>query len=116
MSAPRQLDSGKEWPQGRAGTREFRWHHERVIHQFFRIREDSVSGHFSDEEKDETKGGDLVLLIEGAKFAFRSCLYLRCIQCHLVDMTLDAPKKYTTFEGKFGTLNYKDEVWSFIIP
>ena len=50
---------------------------------FFRIREDSVSGHFSDEEKDETKGGDLVLLIEGAKFAFGSCLYLRCIQCHI---------------------------------
>ena len=32
---------------------------------FFRIRERSVSGHFSDEEKDETKGGDLILLMAG---------------------------------------------------
>ena len=26
-------------------------------------------------------------------------------------MTLDAPKINTAFEGKFGTLNEKDEVW-----
>ena len=35
-----------------------------------------------------------------------SCVYLRCIQCHLVvDMTLDAPKINATFEGQFGTLH-----------
>ena len=48
---------------------------------------------------------DLVLLIEGSEFAFKICVYLRCIPCHLIDMTLDAPKKNSTFVGKFGTLN-----------
>ena len=45
-----------------------------------------------------------------SEFVFKSCVYLRCIQCHLVDMTLDAPKINATFEGKFRTLNQKDEV------
>ena len=35
---------------------------------------------------------DFVLLIESSEFAFKSRVILRCIQCHLVDMTLDAPK------------------------
>ena len=34
----------------------------------------------------------LVLLIGGSQFAFISYVFLRCIQCHLVDMTLDTPK------------------------
>ena len=38
-----------------------------------------------------------------SEFAFKSCVYLRCIQCHLVDKILDAPKIYATFKGKFGT-------------
>ena len=30
----------------------------------------------------------IVLLIEGCKFAFKSCVYLRCIQCHILgDLT-----------------------------
>ena len=53
---------------------------------------------------------DLVLLIEGSKFDFKSCVSLRCIQCYLVDMTLDALEINTNFEGKFETLNQKDEV------
>ena len=28
-------------------------------------------------------------------------------------MTLDTLMKNSTFEGKFGTLNYKDEVWLY---
>ena len=43
----------------------------------------------------------------------KSCVYLRFIQCHLIDMTLDAPKTNVTSEGKFGTLSYKDKVCSF---
>ena len=31
--------------------------------------------------------------------------YLLCIQCYLVDLTLDTPKMNKTFESKFGTLN-----------
>ena len=68
MSAPRQLDSGKEWPSGWEGRRAFGNSDgttSELFTTFFRIREDSVSGHFSDEEKDETKGGDLVLLMAG---------------------------------------------------
>ena len=48
---------------------------------------------------------NLVLLIESSEFAFKSCVCLRCIQCRLVDVTLDAPKINATFEGKFGTFN-----------
>ena len=44
---------------------------------------------------------DLVLLIEGSEFVFKSCAYLGCIQCHLVEMTLDALK----FKHNFRTLN-----------
>ena len=32
-------------------------------------------------------------------------VYLRCSQCHVVEMTLDAPKINAHFESKFGTLN-----------
>ena len=53
---------------------------------------------------------DLDLLIEGSEVVFRSFVYLRC---HLVDKTLDALKIHANFEGKFGTLNYKDEVYSW---
>ena len=54
--------------------------------------------------EEEALSSDLVLLIEGSQFAFRRCVYLRCIQCHLVHKTLDAPKINATFEGKFRTL------------
>ena len=47
----------------------------------------------------------------GFRISFKSCVYLWCIQCQVNEMTLDAPKINTTFEGKFGTLNQKDEVW-----
>ena len=47
----------------------------------------------------------LVLSIEGSEFAFKSCIYLRCIQCHLVDIMSDSPKINTPFEDKFGALN-----------
>ena len=30
---------------------------------------------------------------------FKSCAYLWCTQCHLVDMTLDAAKMNKTYEG-----------------
>ena len=48
---------------------------------------------------------DLVILIEGSEFAFKRCVYLWCIQCHIVDTTLDAREINTTFDGKFGTLD-----------
>ena len=35
---------------------------------------------------------NLVLLIECSKLAFKSCVYLQCIQPYLVDMTLNAQK------------------------
>ena len=35
---------------------------------------------------------EFVLLTEGSEFDFKSCIYLRCIQCHVSLMTLDAPK------------------------
>ena len=52
---------------------------------------------------------DLVILIEGSKFGFKSRVYLRCIQFHqrIVDMTFglathhrgtQLPKRYGTFE------------------
>ena len=50
-------------------------------------------------------GPDLVLFIPGFRISHKKLLFPRCIQCHLVDMTLDAPKKNATFDGKFGTLN-----------
>ena len=37
-------------------------------------------------------GADLVLLIGGSEFAFKKFGPLRCIQCHGVDVTLDAPE------------------------
>ena len=52
-------------------------------------------------------GTDLVLLIEGCKFAFISCVYLWCMQCHVNQMTFDAPTINTTFEDKFGTLQLR---------
>ena len=42
---------------------------------------------------------DLVLIIEGSEFAFKSCVYLRCIQCHQGR----APWKFRTYP------NEKDE-------
>ena len=51
-----------------------------------------------------------VLLIKGSKFAAKSCFDLRLIQCHWVDMKLDAPKINTTFDRKFGNLHYTDDV------
>ena len=37
-----------------------------------------------------------------------------CNVMSIVDkMTLDTLMKNSTFEGKFGTLNYKDEVWLY---
>ena len=47
----------------------------------------------------------LVLSVEVSELAFKSSVHLQCIQYHLVDMTLHAPKLNTTFEGNFGTLN-----------
>ena len=44
-------------------------------------------------EKQAASCSDLVLLIEGSEFAFKSCVHLRCIQCHVNKMTLDAPKQ-----------------------
>ena len=41
---------------------------------------------------------DLFLLIEGSKMAFKRCVFLRCIQCHLVDVTLNTQKTNTTLE------------------
>ena len=35
---------------------------------------------------------NLILLIDGSKFTFKSCIYLWCVQCHLVGLTLDTPK------------------------
>ena len=48
---------------------------------------------------------DLVLFIEGSKFAFKSYVFLQCI---INLMTLDAPKVKLTVEGKFRNLNYED--------
>ena len=53
----------------------------------------------------------LVLLIEGSKLAF----FCRRIRCHVKFMTLDAPKKSATYEGKFGSFNEKDDVCPFSI-
>ena len=50
---------------------------------------------------------DLISLIEGSEFAVKRCVYLRCIQCHIKMMTLDAPKMKATFEGICGTLNQR---------
>ena len=61
--------------------------------------------HFRDGRTAIRNPPDVVLLMEGSEFDFRSCVYHHCIQSHLVDMTLDAPKINTIFEGKFGTLN-----------
>ena len=56
-------------------------------------------------------GPDIVLLIECSEFTtFKTHVYLGCIECHPVDMTLDAPKMSATFKGKFGTPNGKVEV------
>ena len=41
-------------------------------------------------------------------FGFQICLQKVCLSS--VEMTLDAPKINTTFEGKFGTQNYAKEV------
>ena len=38
--------------------------------------------------QEEGKCVELLLPIEGSKFAFKSCVYFQCIQCHV-----DAPKK-----------------------
>ena len=59
----------------------------------------------SDKENCKCSKQTSSIFIDGAQFAFKSCIYIRCIQCHLVDMTLDAPKINTTFEGEFETLN-----------
>ena len=44
---------------------------------------------------------DLALLIEGFKYAFKSSIfiYLWCIQYHLSDIPLDAPKLNATFDS-----------------
>ena len=47
----------------------------------------------------------IVLLIEGCKFAFKSCVYLRCMQCNVVENTLDAPEINANIEGNVGTLD-----------
>ena len=66
-------------------------------------------GNFATSDR-RVRRSDVVLLIEGSGFAFKSCVYLRCNQCHLVDMTMDATKMKATSEGKVGTLNLKNEV------
>ena len=43
---------------------------------------------------------DLVCLIAVTEFPFESFVYLQCIQCHHVKMTLDTPKINAIFEGK----------------
>ena len=48
---------------------------------------------------------EFVLLIKDSGFSFKSCIYLRCIKCHQVDMMLDAPKRNKASGGKFGTLS-----------
>ena len=58
---------------------------------------------------------DLVLLNEGSKHAVKSCLLLWRIQRLVSQMTMDAPKINTTFEGKFGTLYEKDKVCTFYV-
>ena len=77
--------------------------------------DDDMVGHPSQAKRERIwiEQLDLVLLIEASKFAFKSCLHLRCIQCHPVDLTLNiigcnarlhrrcGIERETTFEGKF---------------
>ena len=57
---------------------------------------------------------DLVLLIGGSEFAFKSCVVFGAFQfqCNVNEMTIDAPKINGLFKGKFGTFDLKDEVCS----
>ena len=48
---------------------------------------------------------DRVLLIEGSKFACKTFVYLRRIQCRVNQMTLDAAKIDIIYEGKLGDPN-----------
>ena len=52
---------------------------------------------------------DLVILIEGSDFAFKTWVHLWCIHYHLVDMILIAPTKNTAYECKSSTLDQKVE-------
>ena len=63
-------------------------------------------------ENQETSSSDLArssVLNMPSKAAF---LFGASKAMYSVDMTLDAPKMNATFEGKFKTLNYKDEACS----
>ena len=40
----------------------------------------------------------LVLLNDGSKFALKGCVHFWCIQCHLVNITLNAQKINKTFK------------------
>ena len=47
----------------------------------------------------------VLLLIEGPRFACKTFVYLRCIQCHVNQMTLDGAKINIIYEGKLGDPN-----------
>ena len=40
----------------------------------------------------------------------KSLVFIGCIKLHVIKITVDAQRSDTNFEGKFGTLNQKDEV------
>ena len=63
-------------------------------------------------DKTDSSSPDLILLIEGSQFAFKYCPYFWYVQCHRIDMTLDAQKISAMFEGKCGTLNLTDKACS----
>ena len=49
---------------------------------------------------------ELIQLIEVSETTFKSCVYLRCIQCHLVDMTLNAPMTNRASESSIKRARY----------
>ena len=49
---------------------------------------------------DSYPSANLVLLIQGSKFALESIVHIWCILCHINSMTLDAPKIHPNFKGK----------------
>ena len=56
-----------------------------------------VSGDFlalkAEARKERGRGLDQVLVIKGSELGSKRCIHLFCIQCLLVDITLDAAKK-----------------------
>ena len=54
---------------------------------------------------------DLALLIEGSEFVFKSWVFLCCIWCPWHD--IQCTREKTILEFKFGTLNWKNQVWTF---